>query len=66
MPTTIDLERGRVVSAIGILRTRPTEPWTLNALADEVGALPGTLQTEQSLRTLYAGPGANYQTLTQA
>ena len=39
MPATTDLERGRVVTAIGILRTRPTEPWTLNALADEVVAL---------------------------
>jgi transcriptional regulator GlxA family with amidase domain len=28
--------RGHVVTAIGVLRTRLTEPWTLDALADEV------------------------------
>ena len=28
--------RGHVVTAVGLLRTRLAEPWTLDALADEV------------------------------
>lgn len=36
VPAVRGVVRGHVVTAVGVLRSRITEPWTLNSLADEV------------------------------